>query len=552
VEAASQPSGELKGEALKSVWWIHLLGLAACACAGGMLPSGDCKPTNPPVDAGTPDAGGSAGTGGTGGSTRLTREQLMDPDACKDCHPKHYEEWSGSMHAYAADDPVFIAMNKRGQRETNGQLGDFCVKCHAPMAVRTGATTDGLNLADVPQKLKGVTCFFCHTVNGVEQGHQSNNPLTLANDDVMRGPFNDPYVSSAHYAGYSVFLHRDRIESATLCGTCHDIVNGHGTHIERTFAEWKESVFSQQIVGTTCGQCHMDQTVQLEPVANVANVPPRRRHSHLFAAVDNAVTPFPDEASVQRLVAANQALLNTTLQSVLCVRGFPGQASLFVVLDNAASGHAFPSGASQDRRLWVEIEAFSGGQRIYSSGVLQNDRQPVTDLLATDPDLWIMRDRLFDDQGHEVHNFWDATCYDSLQLPARQTFSISDPRFYQSHVMKTYPNGVGGRFFLAAYPDRVRMRVRLSPIGQDVLQDLIDSGDLSDLRARDNAVVYDVGVPLEWTAATVTETFVDQQGIPVSCISKTNLRGADPKTLAAPRSTCATPANAFRVNGDAP
>ena len=29
-------------------------------------------------------------------------------------------------------------MNKRGQRETNGALGTFCLKCHAPMAVALG------------------------------------------------------------------------------------------------------------------------------------------------------------------------------------------------------------------------------------------------------------------------------------------------------------------------------------------------------------------------------------------------------------------------------
>ena len=72
------------------------------------------------------------------------------------------------MHAYAAEDPVFLAMNARGQRETNGALGDFCVKCHAPLAVELGLTTDGLNLGEIPPHLAGVTCFFCHTVESVE------------------------------------------------------------------------------------------------------------------------------------------------------------------------------------------------------------------------------------------------------------------------------------------------------------------------------------------------------------------------------------------------
>lgn len=76
----------------------------------------------------------------------LSPQELMDPAICQNCHPQHYREWAGSMHAYAAEDPVFLAMNARGQRETQGALGSFCVQCHAPMAVRTGATTDGLNL----------------------------------------------------------------------------------------------------------------------------------------------------------------------------------------------------------------------------------------------------------------------------------------------------------------------------------------------------------------------------------------------------------------------
>src|SRR5258708_23827270 len=95
------------------------------------------------------------------------------------------------MHAYAAEDPVFLAMNKRGQRETNGALGDFCVKCHAPVAVQQKLTTDGLNLAQVPAAAKGVTCLFCHSAASVDRTH--NNPLTLpADGQSLFGPFSDP------------------------------------------------------------------------------------------------------------------------------------------------------------------------------------------------------------------------------------------------------------------------------------------------------------------------------------------------------------------------
>src|SRR3954451_8105548 len=91
-----------------------------------------------------------AGCGGGGTPvTPLDREALLDPETCKTCHPVAYQEWSGSMHAYASEDPVFRAMNKRAQRESDNALGDLCVKCHAPMAVQEGLTADGLNLDTV-------------------------------------------------------------------------------------------------------------------------------------------------------------------------------------------------------------------------------------------------------------------------------------------------------------------------------------------------------------------------------------------------------------------
>ena len=81
----------------------------------------------------------------------LTRDELLDPKRCQPCHPEHYDEWAKSMHAYASEDPVFIALNQRGQRETGGELGDFCVQCHAPVAQRLGLTSDGLNLSALPR-----------------------------------------------------------------------------------------------------------------------------------------------------------------------------------------------------------------------------------------------------------------------------------------------------------------------------------------------------------------------------------------------------------------
>src|SRR5690242_8346875 len=194
-----------------------------------------------------------------GGHDYLPIEELQKPETCMECHPKHFTEWQSSMHAYAANDPVFLAMNAKGQADTGGALGDFCVNCHAPMAVRLGLTTDGLNLADVPQYAKGVTCYFCHSVDSVAGQH--NNPLVLADDGKMRGELYDPNPvdSPAHAHKYSKLLDVEQPESATMCGSCHDLVNGHDVPLERTFQEWGTTIFALQVPGLslTCGSCHM-------------------------------------------------------------------------------------------------------------------------------------------------------------------------------------------------------------------------------------------------------------------------------------------------------
>ena len=212
---------------------------------------------------------------------QFSRAQLLDPQTCKQCHAEQHLDWSGSMHAYAADDPVFRAMNARGQRETGGKLGNFCVQCHAPMAVRDGLTKDGTNLDQLPAGYKGVTCYFCHTVASVDGAH--NAAYTMGDPQTMRGSLRDPIPTSGHRSTYAPHMDRDHLDSSRFCGSCHDVVTPAGVPLERTFKEWQASVFNHAPGGTTCGQCHMPQSAQLRPAAQVDGAP-------LLADADAALT----------------------------------------------------------------------------------------------------------------------------------------------------------------------------------------------------------------------------------------------------------------------
>lgn len=420
-------------------------------------------------------------------ATYLSPDELLDPDTCKTCHPQHYREWASSMHAYAAEDPVFAAMNRRAQRQTDGAIGDFCVKCHAPMAVSMGATRDGLNLDVVPQKLRGVTCYACHNVTGV--GDHFNNGLQLANDNVMRAALDAPIHSPAHATAYSDLQDGNRRRSSELCGSCHDVVVPSGVQLERTFEEYKASLFGKLEQGfETCVGCHMPGRKGL--AAALSNAPQRTTHEHLWPAVDVALTPFPD-LELQRSAVECELALGTRFRSV----EHDGLGS-FTVFSETSAGHKQPSGAAQDRRMWIEVIAYDSQEHvIFESGQIA-EGEPIERMPGDskyDPQLALYRDWMYDAQGDLTHNFWEAA--PSLSYPDGYE-SLSLPYTIDPNV----PHTLSARFAIARYREIARMtiRMRLQPIGIDVLQDLVDSGDLDSSMLERMPTFIMHGASVEW------------------------------------------------------
>ena len=444
--------------------------------------------------------GALAGCGSKPAAT-LSQAALMDPATCKTCHPTQYQDWAGSMHAYATDDPVFRAMNQRAQRETSGALGTFCANCHAPVAVNQGKT-DGTNLEALDAPLKGVTCYFCHSIEQVTGTH--NNPLTLATNGDLFGPFADPVPGSPHNVSYSPELDGTQVESANTCGSCHDIVNMQQAHVERTFAEWSATTLSATAGGQSCAECHM--VASDGPASTTSPEKIRRVHNHMFPAVDLPIGDFPAaDAGVPpqnaALQTASQAFLDTSIQGTLCYN--PVKKQLALTLDNVgASGHNWPSGATPDRRAWVELTAYKGGNVIYASGNTEAagafpSALPLEDS-SPDPDLWLIRDCIYDASGAQQQMFWQAvTLATSNQLPGLLIQNVNNPASYNTHFTSSYPGGMGQ---LTDVPDHVTVNVHLKAIGDDVLSSLVASGDL-DASVPPQVASYTLGggAVLDWT-----------------------------------------------------
>ena len=406
------------------------------------------------------------------GASGLSAEEILDPENCKACHVEHYAEWRASIHAYASEDPVFRALNRLGQRETNGELGNFCVQCHAPVALALGKTNDGLNLDELPEKYQGITCAYCHQITDIQGSH--NNPLVWSADGIMRGGVKDAKANGAHASAYSDLLDGSSFESSALCGSCHDIVTPTDVHLEQTFLEWETSLYSsldsQQ--RASCNDCHMPQrsnSVQ----GTGSDVNSNTHHDHLMPAVDIVHNQAHGKALLELngrdLFSATQDELNLSLLSELCGEvGVNGGGEFELYLENVSAGHRFPSGAALDRRVWIEFLAFDfEGELVFASGQVPSE-QGVDDYAEQDPYLWLLKDQAFNGSNGKTHRFWEIQRVERNTLPPSTLLSPLDPNYEEAHVLKRYRFGSDRPVY------EVQMRVFIRPIAYELIQELID------------------------------------------------------------------------------
>lgn len=353
---------------------------------------------------------------------------LMETDfpsakVCKACHPKQYEEWSRSMHAYAQHSPIFEAFNLTLIERTGGTIGTFCTRCHTPIGTMLGENGSRRNVHRSRISREGITCVVCHrrsTKHYKSSGRVALEPGTLE-EGCMYGPFDDADMSEA------VGSHASRglpyIKTSQFCGECHDVTSPQGVRLEEAFSEWQNSPAAKE--GVTCQHCHMGpvQGVPIadheRPLGRAADVPgldPERlplRHltDHTFAGPDYSLLPdteFPEKLDwmyetdyrrwhcltpyQQRTLTelrrrnrrqlriadekryellSNAAEISVRAPERAC-RG--EKAHIRVDVHNKVSGHSFPTGFTAERQLWVElIVRDAAGHVVFASGDLDSN-----------------------------------------------------------------------------------------------------------------------------------------------------------------------------------
>ncbi len=204
--------------------------------------------------------------------------QVRIPEICVGCHPEIHAQWKGSMHSNAFVDPVFQALWKMGEKDTKGFTKNLCGGCHTAIGVVSGDLTFKDNQFVTSEiARKGVQCDVCHTIKDSSfletPTYEPNNAsLIVAPGDVKRGPYKDS-VSPYHKSEYSE-LHT----KSKFCANCHQVFHPVSNfHIERTYDEWKYSVYAQNDI--QCQDCHMMPVEKSIEAARTMKKPVRTRAS---------------------------------------------------------------------------------------------------------------------------------------------------------------------------------------------------------------------------------------------------------------------------------
>ena len=248
-------------------------------------------------------------------------------DTCGSCHKEIHRLWSGSAHARALEDPVFlIAFRETVAREGEG-VSRICLACHAPLAALT-------NDPRLEAKLtwEGVSCDVCHSMTAVDLAG-STPKITFDVGPVKRGPIRDA-DSAVHQVAFSE-LHTTSLG----CAGCHEWTSRSGVPIMSTYSEWNQSSAARE--GKPCQACHMAKTRANVVDPRVQRVPHAEVNLH----------DVPGGHSLEQLHKA----LAVTIQP----QRTGDRLQLEVRLTNKGAGHAVPTGMP-GRRVLLDLVVRTG------------------------------------------------------------------------------------------------------------------------------------------------------------------------------------------------
>ncbi|MCA9190884.1 MAG: hypothetical protein KDB03_03940 [Planctomycetales bacterium] len=234
---------------------------------------------------------------------------------CAKCHQKIYDEWRVSAHAYAAVSPMFHKFEQAVSQISQGTVGTFCMRCHAPVAMQMNLPRH-ISMVDAPYVYReGVTCIACHRVKEAytkSYGERRIEPGSIlapvyggiGGDGVAKaiadaGNFKIKTSLDKKTPGQEIHLQGIKFEplsESQFCASCHQVAVQPGIALEVVYAQYRAGPACKK--GISCQDCHMGAVpgkamgYLTGPAAEMSDkwVDPNRKHSnHVFWGPGNSI-----------------------------------------------------------------------------------------------------------------------------------------------------------------------------------------------------------------------------------------------------------------------
>ncbi len=318
--------------------------------------------------------------------------EFTPPEVCGECHAKQYEEWTGSVHAMAFQDPVYQGELNLAVEKAGHDIARQCEGCHSPAGVVTGEIK-GPGLKGLsPMAMAGVSCDICHSIVGTTHwqtpSHEPENGSFIIRPGVdtedgarlvKRGPFKpSEQCGMGFHACEESSLHLQ----ADLCAGCHQVYH-YEAHfpLEATYLEWKHGPYAQKTI--LCQDCHMVDIDTFLRTADEFRKPQRQEYQHYFNGA-NYLLYYLTSAAAEK--AGNQELAANVMQKYeMAIKRLQAAADLEISpiyrdgdlaeikvrVKNIRAGHNLPTSLTNIRQMWLEITATDDkGNVIMSSGAI--------------------------------------------------------------------------------------------------------------------------------------------------------------------------------------
>ncbi len=346
-----------------------------------------------------------------GPEAHLSIDLFDPPETCRICHTEIYNQWKGSMHSNAWNDPIYLAVMREASKATKGLTDNLCIGCHTPIGLTTGESSPaGERLSEISRN--GIQCDFCHNISAATGIGNSAFVLTPRKygRPLKFGPFKDAQ-SGYHDTSYSE-LHT----TSAFCGTCHNVSHPiNRLPIERTYDEWKDSPYVAEGIG--CQECHMTPGPGYTKNPGRAAAGGKERDhifTHFFVGGNTLVPALLGSEKHAQL--ATEMLQGAAKMEIISIENLhPGKlATVKIRVHNIGAGHKLPTGFPEGREMWIDFRVSdSQGIEFYRLGQIDNDGH-------LEKGTHIFKVVLGDDEGKVIDlELWNATkiLYDNRILP---------------------------------------------------------------------------------------------------------------------------------------